>query len=216
MFLKANMPFDANIQKALKGHKTKPVQIVDKLTHRELREKNLLSLARTFKPSIPKALKSMTDLLHVADSPGVRMQASKFVIEFYLDVVKSLYKEKYDEQKGDDIQPVLQVYDTSNVEPLPAPEVKEESTNKLLREKQLMQLSRKLKPHVRTAINTVNFLIEDKDTPPAVKYQASKFMIMQSKQLTESIYNDKYDEEIVEEEQEAAPVFSLRMQSVNK
>ena len=212
MFLKANMPFDANIQKALKGHKTKPVQIVDKLTHRELREKNLLSLARTFKPGVPKALKSMTDLLHVADSPGVRMQASKFVIEFYLDVVKSLYKEKYDEQKGDDIQPVLQVYDTSNVEPLPAPEVKEESTNKLLREKQLMQLSRKLKPHVRTAINTVNFLIEDKDTPPAVKYQAS----MQSKQLTESIYNDKYDEEIVEEEQEAAPVFSLRMQSVNK
>lgn len=212
MFLKANMPFDANIQKALKGHKTKPVQIVDKLTHRELREKNLLSLARTFKPGVPKALKSMTDLLHVADSPGVRMQASKFVIEFYLDVVKSLYKEKYDEQKGDDIQPVLQVYDTSNVEPLPAPEVKEESTNKLLREKQLMQLSRKLKPHVRTAINTVNFLIEDKDTPPAVKYQASKFMITISKQLTESIYNDKYDEEIVEEEQEAAPVFSFRMQ----
>lgn len=206
------MPFNPDIQNKLKGYKIKEPTIKDKLTNKELREINFLSLARKFKPGTPKALKTMVDLLSASDVPGVRFQASKFIIEFYMDVVKSLYKEKYDADKNDDIQPIFQIYDSTNVVKLPEQEeTKEiESNNRRLREKQLLMLSRKLKPHVRRALDTVNELIENKDVPPAVKFQASKFMIVTNKTLTESIYADKYDEEVIEEKEEA-PVFSLKM-----
>lgn len=208
--------FNPDIQKKLRGQAIKPPKIVDKLTNKELRERNLLSLVRKIKPTAPKALKSMVDLLSAADVPGVRMQAAKFIIEFYLDVVKSLYKEKYDKDLGDDIQPILQVYDSTNVVVIPEQEESEDnqSRNRTLREKQLMMLSRKLKPHVRKALDTLNQLNEGADIAPAVRFQASKFLITTNKQLTESIYNDRYDVEEDEAEKEAVPTFSLRMQSV--
>ena len=208
------MPFDANIQKALKGHKVKAPTIKDKLTNRQLRELNFLSLARRVKPQQVKALGAMVQLLDVADAPGVRFNAAKFIIEFYQDVVKSLYKEKYDNDNGEDIQPVFQVIDSTNVAVIPEPEVKEESDNRRLREKQLLMLSRKLKPHVKKSLDTLTELIE-KCESPAVRFQASKFMITTNKTLTESIYNDKYDEEVEKENEEAAPVFSLKMVSNN-
>lgn len=211
------MPFNPDIQRALKGYKVKPPTIKEKLTNRELRGLNFLSLARRLKPGSPKALKTMVDFLAASDTPGVRFNAAKFIIEFYMDVVKSLYKEKYDEDKNDDIQPIFQVIDNGNVVQVPEPEAEKEidDTNRRLREKQLLMLSRKLKPHVRKALDTLNELIENPEISPAVKFQASKFMLVTNKTLTESIYADKYDEE-VQEEQEAAPVFSLKMISGGK
>ena len=210
------MPFDPNKQKVLMGHKIKEPTIKDKLTNRELRGLNFLSLARRTKPQMVKALKTMVDLLAASDTPGVRFQAAKFIIEFYMDVVKSLYKEKYDADKNDDIQPIFQVIDGGNVVQVPEPEAEKQvdDTNRRLREKQLLMLSRKLKPHVKSALDTINELIEKPEIAPAVKFQASKFMLVTNKTLTESIYADKYDEEEqVEEEQK--PVFSLRMISNN-
>lgn len=210
------MPFNPDIQRALKGYKVKAPTVKDKLTNRELRGLNFLSLARRLKPGSPKALKTMVDLLAASDTPGVRFNASKFIIEFYMDVVKSLYKEKYDEDKNDDIQPIFQVIDNGNVVQVPEPEQETDidSNNRRLREKQLLMLSRKLKPHVKKAIETLNELIDNPEIAPAVKFQASKFMLVTNKTLTESIYADKYDEEEqVEEEQK--PVFSLRMISNN-
>ena len=210
------MPFNPDIQRALKGHVVKPPTIKDKLTNRELRGLNFLSLARRTKPQMVKALKTMVDLLAASDTPGVRFQAAKFIIEFYMDVVKSLYKEKYDADKNDDIQPIFQVIDGGNVVQVPEPEAEKQldDTNRRLREKQLLMLSRKLKPHVKSALDTINELIEKPEIAPAVKFQASKFMLVTNKTLTESIYADKYDEEEqVEEEQK--PVFSLRMISNN-
>lgn len=213
--------FNPDVQRKLQGKSVKPPAIKDKLTNRQLRDLNFLSLARRLKPQQSKALYSMTQLLEVADAPGVQYSAAKFIIEFYLDVVKSLYKEKYDNDQGDDIQPILQVYDSTNVAVLPEVEKPEdESDNRRLREKQLLMLSRKLKPHVKKAVNTVEALIDTtedgkfKCESPAVRFQASKFLITINKQLTESLYNDKYDEEVDKENEEAVPVFSLRMQSV--
>ena len=210
------MPFDPNKQRVLRGLTVKQPTIKDKLTNRELRGLNFLSLARRLKPGSPKALKTMVDLLVASDTPGVRFNAAKFIIEFYMDVVKSLYKEKYDEDKNDDIQPIFQVIDNGNVVQVPEPESEKavDDTNRRLREKQLLMLSRKLKPHVKSALDTLNELIENPKIAPAVKFQASKFMLVTNKNLTESIYADKYDEE-VQEEQEASPVFSLRMISNN-
>ena len=213
--------FNPDIQRKLQGKTVKAPTIKDKLTNRQLRDMNFLSLARRLKPKQVKALGSMIQLLDQADAPGVRYNAAKFIVEFYLDVVKSLYKEKYDNEQGEDIQPVFQVIDSTNVAVMPEPEAKEESDNRRLREKQLLMLSRKLKPHVKKAIATVEELIDTDEAgkfkceSPAVRFQASKFLIMINKQLTESIYNDKYDEEVDKENEDAVPVFSLRMQAVN-
>ena len=210
-----NQPYAVSIPNISKP-KIKEPTIKDKLTNRELRGLNFLSLARRVKPGSPKALKTMVDLLAASDTPGVRFQAAKFIIEFYMDVVKSLYKEKYDADKNDDIQPIFQVIDGGNVVQVPETEVEKQvdDTNRRLREKQLLMLSRKLKPHVKSALDTINELIEKPEITPAVKFQASKFMLVTNKTLTESIYADKYDEEeeVVEEQK---PVFSLRMISNN-
>jgi hypothetical protein len=208
------MPFNIDIQKQLKGHKVKPPKIADKLTNRELREMNLLSLARKFKPSAPKAIHTMTSLLNASDTPGVRFNAAKFIVDFYLEVVKGLYKEKYDKDLGDDIQPILQVHDSTNLVQLPESEDTKDngySKNRTLREKQLMMLSRKLKPHVRKAMDTLNELNEGAEVAPAIRFQASKYLIMINKHLTENIYADKYDVEEDELEKEAVPTFSLKV-----
>lgn len=208
------MPFNIDIQKQLKGHKVKPPKIADKLTNRELREMNLLSLARKFKPSAPKAIHTMTNLLDASDTPGVRFNAAKFIVDFYLEVVKGLYKEKYDKDLGDDIQPILQVYDSTNLVVMPESEDAKDngySKNRTLREKQLMMLSRKLKPHVRKAMDTLNELNEGTTVAPAVRFQASKYLIMINKHLTENIYADKYDVEVENDNADTTPIFSLKM-----
>lgn len=98
------MPFDANVQKALKGQ---VVQEAQKLTNRELREKSLLSLARKFKPHQAKALKTMIALVEDKDTPpNVKYNAAKFVLEFSKELNKELYLDKYDEDEGNVIQEV--------------------------------------------------------------------------------------------------------------
>lgn len=215
------MPFNAELQKPMS--KRKPVVEMGKgLTTRELREKNLLSMVRRIKPNVPKALKKMVGLLpkenpdSTRNPDAVRLLAAKFVIEFYLDLVKSLYKEQYDSEQGVDIQrSAAYRVDGSNIVQLqekvdqPEDDVK---TNKQLRARQLLLLTRKFKPNLSEALKTLNELIEAKETAPAVRYNASKFMIETSKKLTESIYKDSYDEDEGEDiEQETAPVFSLTM-----
>ena len=99
------MPFNPNVQKKLLGHKVKDVLVADQLTNRELREKSLLSLARKFKPHLAKSLKTMIFLSEDQSVPAsVRYQASKFVIEFHKSLVNDLYKDKYDEEGGEEIQ----------------------------------------------------------------------------------------------------------------
>lgn len=99
------MPFDANVQKKLLGHKVKEATATDELTNRELREKTLLSLARKVKPHLAKALKTMIGLMEDESAPAnVRYQASKFVIEFNRSLSVELYQEKYDDEKGEEVQ----------------------------------------------------------------------------------------------------------------
>lgn len=99
------MPFDANVQKKLLGHKVKEVTASDELTNRELREKTLLSLARKVKPHLAKALKTMITLLEDKDTPAnVRFQASKWIMEFNRSLSVELYQEKYDNEKGEEVQ----------------------------------------------------------------------------------------------------------------
>ena len=209
------------MQKPINKRKAVP-EIGTGITNRELREKNLLSMVRRIKPSVPKALKKMVGLLpkenpdSTRNPDAVRLLAAKFVIEFYLDLVRSLYKQQYDSEQGVDIQRSASYrVDGSNVvqlqEKVDVPEG-DTQTNKQLRSRQLLLLTRKFKPNLSEALKTLNEIIEAQDTAPAVRYSASKFMIETSKKLTQDIYRDSYDEEQGEEiEQEVAPVFSLTM-----
>jgi 2'-5' RNA ligase len=98
------MPFDVNVQKALKGQ---VVQEAQKLTNRELREKSLLSLARRFKPHATRALKTMVSLVEDPNTPpNVKYNASKFILEFSKELNKELYLDKYDDNEGQQIQEV--------------------------------------------------------------------------------------------------------------
>jgi hypothetical protein len=215
------MPFNAQLQKPLSKRKVVP-EIGTGLTTRELREKNLLSMVRRIKPNVPKALKKMVGLMarenpdSTLNPDSIRLLASKFVIDFYLDLVKSLYKQEYDDEQGVDIQrSAAYRVEGSNVvqlqDKVEAPEG-DVQTNKQLRARQLLLLTRKFKPNLAEALRTLNELIEAEKSAPVVRYSASKFLIETSKKLTTDIYKDKYDEEEGEEiEQDIAPVFSLTM-----
>ncbi|MGL5075937.1 MAG: hypothetical protein ACRDBG_08855, partial [Waterburya sp.] len=123
----------------------------------------------------------------------------------------------YDTEKGEDIQRSAGYkIDSGNVVQIQErveKDVQETAkTNKQLRAKQFLMLSRKLKPYVSDALATINELVDVDTTDPRVKYNASKFLIQMSKSLTENIYQDKYDDEEGEEiEKEIAPIFSLKM-----
>lgn len=90
--------------------------------------------------------------------------------------------------------------------------LKDELTNRELREKTLLSLARKFKPHLAKALKRMINLVENENTPPATQYQAAKFVIEFHKDLVGDLYKDKYDGEVGQEIQtESAPVFSLRM-----
>jgi hypothetical protein len=212
------MPFDANLQRKKPGRPVSNVLALGELTNRELREKQMLSLARRFKPAVPKALKVMIGLLSDAGNPAIRLKAAIFVVEFHTEIVKTLYKEKYDSEKGEALQQGhrITIIDGSNIaefKPVDAPvDALLAATNRALREKQLLTLGRKIKPHVTLAIQTIEALIADPATPAPTKYSASRFMILFSKLLTEGLYKDIYDDEATARmEEKAAPVFSLTL-----
>jgi hypothetical protein len=120
------MPFDStklrkdkgqqgNDPNIYSGPKTMP-QDLPKLTNRELREKEKMSLLRKLKPDQRKAYKNMLALMDNPDvSPSVRFSATKFIIEMYDGLLDSLYKDKYDEEEGEKIQDSAPVFSLTMV-----------------------------------------------------------------------------------------------------
>jgi hypothetical protein len=99
------------------GPKTMP-QDLPKLTNRELREKEMMSLIRKLKPEIRKAMKVALALMEDKEVPAAtRLAASKFVFQEYKGLLGDLYKDKYDDEQGDVIQdntPVFSLYVNNN------------------------------------------------------------------------------------------------------
>jgi hypothetical protein len=101
---------DGNDPNIYSGPKTMP-QDLPKLTNRELREKEKMSLLRKLKPDQRKAYKNMLALMDNPDvSPSVRFSATKFIIEMYDGLLDSLYKDKYDTEEGEKIQDSAPVF----------------------------------------------------------------------------------------------------------
>lgn len=84
-------------------------------------------------------------------------------------------------------------------------------TNRELRNKEFMSLLRRLKPHLRKAVNTAIQIMDNDKAPFSVRLAASKFIVDLNKATLNDLYSDKYDEELGEAVQEDAPKFSLVM-----
>ena len=84
-------------------------------------------------------------------------------------------------------------------------------TNRELRNKEFMSLLRRLKPHLRKAVNTAIQIMDNEAAPFSVRLAASKFIVDLNKSTLNDLYSDKYDDEAGEPVQEDAPKFSLVM-----
>lgn len=84
-------------------------------------------------------------------------------------------------------------------------------TNKELREKEFVQLLRKLRPHQSKAIMAAVAILDNKEAGDANKLRASAMLIGFYKDILKEAYAKEYDEDSGEAIQEQTPVFSLRM-----
>lgn len=84
----------------LKGDGTK------KLTNRQIREKEFLSLARKFKPLQAAAISTASKIMQNEESSDMnRLKASALIIATYQDLLKDVYDKDYDAGEGaDEIQ----------------------------------------------------------------------------------------------------------------
>jgi hypothetical protein len=115
------MPFDSTKLRKTKGQdgidpniysgpKTMP-QDLPKLTNRELREKEMMSLIRKLKPEIRKAMKTALGIMEDTEVPAAtRLASAKFVFQEYKGLLGDLYKDKYDEDEGEKIQDTAPVF----------------------------------------------------------------------------------------------------------
>jgi hypothetical protein len=90
--------------------------------------------------------------------------------------------------------------------------IPEKPTNRYLRERELMGLLRKLKPHVAEAIMAAVNIMKNKEAAHANQLKAATILLDQYKQTMKEVYDKDYDEEEAEEvQQQQTPLFSLKL-----
>lgn len=88
----------------------------------------------------------------------------------------------------------------------------EKKTNRQIREEELLSLCRKFKPLQTKAIQAAVKILDDSEASDQNKLKASALIIATYKQLLESTFDYRYDDEAAEEvQQQNAPVFSLKV-----
>ena len=76
------------------------------LTNLEIRNKELMSLLRKFKPHLAKAVEVNAKIMGAEDSSDTnKIKSSALIISVYKDLINSVYDKDYDEQEGDEVQP---------------------------------------------------------------------------------------------------------------
>ncbi len=94
----------------------------------------------------------------------------------------------------------------------PKKDTLEKKTNRQIREEELLALCRKFKPLQTKAIQAAVKIIDDKEANDANKLKAAALIIATYKQLLESTFDHRYDEDAAEEvQQNNAPIFSLKV-----
>lgn len=86
------------------------------------------------------------------------------------------------------------------------------TTNRQLREREFMNLLRKLKPHVAEAIMAAVNIMKNKEAAHANQLKAATIILDQYKQTMQQVYDKDYDEDGAEEvQQQSTPMFSLKV-----
>lgn len=76
----------------------------EKKTNRELRQEELLSLVRKFKPLQTKAIQAAVKVIDNAESnDGSKLRAAALLIETHRALLKDLYDYRYDEDTAEEI-----------------------------------------------------------------------------------------------------------------
>jgi len=89
---------------------------------------------------------------------------------------------------------------------------KDKKTNRELRNESLMQLCRRLKPHIGKAVMAAAGLLSDEKASESGKLRAAALLITTYQGLIKDVYALEYaDEEGEELQQSNAPVYSLRV-----
>lgn len=86
------------------------------------------------------------------------------------------------------------------------------TTNRQLREREFMNLLRKLKPHVAEAIMAAVNIMKNKEAAHANQLKAATIILDQYKQTMQQVYDKDYDEDGAEEiQQQQTALFSLKV-----
>lgn len=92
-----NGEIDENIN--VKGQFRKPIR----LTNRQIREKELLSLLRKIKPHVSDAIMTAVDIMKNEEAAHQsQLKAAVVLLDNYKDLVGDLYDKDYDEEAGDE------------------------------------------------------------------------------------------------------------------
>lgn len=89
----------------------------------------------------------------------------------------------------------------------------EKPTNRILRNKSLLEMVRKFKPIQAKAIAAAVKILDDKDASESGKLRSAALLIQTYKELVKDLYDYRYDDEEAEEIQKTdnKPVFSLKI-----
>lgn len=89
---------------------------------------------------------------------------------------------------------------------------KEKRTNREIRQSSLLEVARKLKPHISKSIMAAVAILDNKEASETNKLKAAAFMVTTYRDLLKDIYDLKYSEDEGEEVQEkGGAVLSLRV-----
>jgi hypothetical protein len=85
-------------------------------------------------------------------------------------------------------------------------------TNRQLREREMLALLRKLKPHVAEAIATAAKIMRQPDMPAQHQLRAATILLDNYKQMVGDLFDKSYDEDTGEEVQVSnKPLFSMQI-----
>lgn len=89
---------------------------------------------------------------------------------------------------------------------------KEKRTNREIRQSSLLEVARKLKPHISKSVMAAVAILDNKEASETNKLKAAAFMVTTYRDLLKDIYDLKYSEDEGEEVQEkGGAVLSLRV-----
>lgn len=84
-------------------------------------------------------------------------------------------------------------------------------TRRQLKDRELLLLLRKIKPHIADSILTAAKIMGDDKAQDANKLRAATLLLQQYKDLVDAVYSGKQDVEEDEDENSHAAIFSLKV-----